>query len=105
MAPKKIQQAFNQLDFARRGELNVSDFFKGFPELSQEDLFHIFKALDISRTGSITLQDMIEVLGCSDPLMDTSERDPSSALKFCIKIMQLNYQGIEKKKRELKLDR
>ena len=60
--PKSVEQLFAWLDKRRRGFIDVSDFYEKFPDLQEDELFFVFKTLDYSRTGNLTLMDLKEIV-------------------------------------------
>lgn len=66
MNPRQVAQAFEWLDHRRRGYVDVSDFYEKFQELKESELFYVFKFLDFSRKGAITLQDLIQTLSAKN---------------------------------------
>lgn len=57
-----MEQLFAWLDKRRRGFIDVSDFYEKFPDLQEDELFYVFKTLDVSRTGNLTLNDLKDTM-------------------------------------------
>ena len=58
LSQRSVDQLFCWLDQRRRGFIDVADFYDKFPELKEDELFFVFKTLDVSRTGNLTLHDL-----------------------------------------------
>lgn len=65
---KSVEQLFAWLDKRRRGFIDVSDFYEKFSELQEDQLFFVFKTLDVSRTGLLTLNDLKDTVMCDAPI-------------------------------------
>ena len=49
--------AFTQLDTKRKGYLDLANVFELCGEVTEDELFYVFKWLDSSKTGDISLED------------------------------------------------
>jgi Ca2+-binding EF-hand superfamily protein len=64
---KKIDEnsakvAFNQLDNKRKGYLDLANIYSLCSNVSEDELFHVFKWLDLSKNGDIYPQDFIRAV-------------------------------------------
>ena len=54
--------AFVQLDTKRKGYLDLTNIFELAGNVSEDELFHVFKWLDVSKKGDISPEDFQYVL-------------------------------------------
>jgi Ca2+-binding EF-hand superfamily protein len=54
--------AFSQLDKKRKGYLDLADVYSLCGESTEDDLFVVFKWLDVSKTGDVTYEDFQQVM-------------------------------------------
>ena len=66
MSIQEASEVFELLNSRRKGYLNLADIYQVIPECSEEDLFVVFKALDISKTGKVVLNDFISMVGSAN---------------------------------------
>jgi hypothetical protein len=58
--------AFTQLDKKRKGYLDLADVYSLCGDVTENDLFVVFKWLDVSKTGDVTYEDFEFAVACQN---------------------------------------
>ena len=92
---QSTDQLFAWLDKRRRGFVDVSDFYEKFKDLCEDELFFVFKTLDASRTGSITLIDLRETIASTSNASSYNTcGEFEKSFKSYVKVLKANYHSI-----------